>query len=86
MIRVDVRHERVARAINPFANDATVFLLTLGMLVRDMSLQRRFRAQYFSTQLTRKQLLGRTAWNKINEKIFLWFSQNLIGFWFFWSS
>lgn len=75
MIRVDVRHEGIARAIDPLAYDATVLFLTFGVLVRDMTFQRRFRAQHFSTQLTRKQFLGRTACNKINEKIFFWFSQ-----------
>lgn len=41
VVGVDMRHERVPRAVHAFADDATVLLLSLGMFVRDVPLQGR---------------------------------------------
>lgn len=49
VIRVDVRHQRVPRAIDALAYNATVLLLALGVLVGNVSLQRGFRAQHLTT-------------------------------------
>lgn len=63
VVRVDVRHQRVARAVDALADDAAVLLLPFGVLVGNVALQRGFRAQHFAAQLAREQLLGREAWN-----------------------
>lgn len=63
MIRVDVRHQRVARTVDALADDAAVLLLAFGVLVGNVTLQRGFRAQHFAAQLAREQFLGRAAWN-----------------------
>lgn len=59
MVRVDVRHEGVARTIDAFANDTAVLLLAFGVLVGDVPLQRCLRTQYFTAQLASEHLLGR---------------------------
>lgn len=41
VVRVDVRHERVTRAIDPFADDAPIFLLAFRVLIGNVPLQRR---------------------------------------------
>lgn len=63
MVRVDVRHERVPGAVHALADDATVLFLPLGVLVRDVALQGRLRAQHLTTELAREHLLGRCPCN-----------------------
>lgn len=42
VVRVNVGHQRVARAIHSFADDATVFLLAYGMFVGNVTFERSF--------------------------------------------
>lgn len=58
VIRVDVGHERVTRAVYTFANDATILLLAFGVFVGNMALQRCLRAKYFTAQLASKHFLA----------------------------
>lgn len=57
VVGVDVGHETVARTIHPLADHASVLLLALGVLVRHVSFQARFRAQHLTAALARKKFL-----------------------------
>lgn len=51
VVRVDVRHERVARAIDPFADYAPILLLALRVLVGDVALQGGLGAQHLAAEM-----------------------------------
>lgn len=42
VVRVNVGHQRVARAIHSLADDTTIFLLANGMFVGNVTLERSF--------------------------------------------
>lgn len=42
VVRVNVGHQRVSRAVHSFADDTTVFLLAYGMFVGNVTLERSF--------------------------------------------
>lgn len=51
MVRVNVRHKRVARAVDALADGAAVLLLAHGVLVGNVALERGFRAEELTTEL-----------------------------------
>lgn len=59
VIRVDVCHKGIPRAVDAFANHAPVLFLSFCMFVCDMSLQRCFRTEHFAAKLASEHLLGR---------------------------
>lgn len=80
MVRIDVRHEGISRAIDPFTDNATVLLLTFRVLVGNVALQRRLRAQHLATQLAREQFLGRTAWNIYTYIQIVQYNRYMVGY------
>lgn len=72
MVGVDVRHERVPGAVHALADDAAVLLLPLGVLVRDVPLQGRLRAQHLTAQLAREHLLRRRPCNSKTKLALVW--------------
>lgn len=54
VVRVNVRHQRIARTVHPFAYSTPVLLLSGRVLVGHMPLQARFRAQHFATGQARE--------------------------------
>lgn len=63
VVRVDVSHEGVAGAVDAFADHAPVLLLSLCVLIGDVSLQGCFGAEHLAAQLAREHLLGRRPCN-----------------------
>lgn len=58
MIGIDMGHQGVSRAVDPLADDASVLLLSFGVLVGNVAFQGCFAAKHLATQLAGEQLLG----------------------------
>lgn len=59
MIGIDMGHQGVTRAVDPLADDASVLLLSLGVLVGHVALEGCFAAKHLAAQLAGEQLLRR---------------------------
>jgi hypothetical protein len=59
MIRINMGHQGVSRAVDPLADDASVLLLSLRVLVGHVTLEGCFAAKYLAAQLAGEELLRR---------------------------
>lgn len=59
MISINMGHQGVSRAVDSLADDTSVLLLSLGVLVRYVTFQRCFTAKHLATQLAGENLLNR---------------------------
>lgn len=61
VVRVNVRHQRIAGTVHPFTYSAPVLLLSGRVLVGHVPLQARFRAQHFATGQAREHFFQSCA-------------------------